>query len=172
VRSIQPNRKRNLWTAAAIALFWMTVIFATSCRFIDRDQFVGWFYQFLPSESAKRAFGDAWDGGGGLVVVKGYHMLEFALLFLLLRWIALALGVGRRKAAWIAALFSLIYAASDEWHQTFVPGRGGTWVDVCIDFAGVCVAAWVIKWSARRALKRNSVNIGALNNQHALNTEE
>ena len=35
-----------------------------------------------------------------------------------------------------AAVFSLLYAASDEFHQTFVPGRSGALSDVMIDFAG------------------------------------
>ena len=39
---------------------------------------------------------------------------------------------------------SLAYAATDEFHQTFVDGRKGTPVDVLIDFAGIAIAAAVI----------------------------
>ena len=35
------------------------------------------------------------------------------------------------------------YAATDEWHQTFVEGRHGTPVDWLIDAAGVAIAAAV-----------------------------
>ena len=36
----------------------------------------------------------------------------------------------------IAAAICLFYAASDEFHQLFVPGRAGLVTDVCIDSAG------------------------------------
>jgi VanZ family protein len=43
--------------------------------------------------------------------------------------------------AW-PALFSIIYAVSDEYHQTFVPGRSGSLADVLIDASGVALAVW------------------------------
>ena len=39
---------------------------------------------------------------------------------------------------------SLGYAATDEFHQTFVDGRKGTPVDVLIDSVGIATAAAVI----------------------------
>ncbi len=38
-----------------------------------------------------------------------------------------------------AAFISLVYAASDEYHQTFVPGRAGMIGDILIDFSGALV---------------------------------
>ncbi len=40
-----------------------------------------------------------------------------------------------------AAVISLLYAATDEYHQSFVDGRHGTPVDVLIDSLGIAVAA-------------------------------
>jgi len=37
---------------------------------------------------------------------------------------------------------SLIYAASDEFHQLFVEGRSGSFRDVCIDFCGALVGVF------------------------------
>ena len=48
-----------------------------------------------------------------------------------------ALGYGNPLAA---IAITLLYAASDEWHQTFTEGRHGTPVDVAIDAAGVAIA--------------------------------
>lgn len=63
------------------------------------------------------------------------HMAEYAVLF---RLTLRASG----SALWAAA-FSLLYAASDEWHQTFVPGREGAFRDVLVDAVGIVVAwAW------------------------------
>jgi VanZ family protein len=44
----------------------------------------------------------------------------------------------------VAAVITLAYAVSDEWHQSFVEGRHGAASDVAIDAAGVgiAVALW------------------------------
>lgn len=50
----------------------------------------------------------------------------------------------RYRTAWLLGTF---YAASDEFHQLFVPGRSGQVTDVLIDSAGVLVGVllfWVI----------------------------
>ena len=41
----------------------------------------------------------------------------------------------------IAIVVALAYAVSDEWHQSFVPGRTATPVDVAIDAIGIGLAA-------------------------------
>jgi VanZ family protein len=44
----------------------------------------------------------------------------------------------------ITALVATLYALSDEWHQTFVPGRRGSLGDVGIDALGIAGAcAWL-----------------------------
>ena len=45
---------------------------------------------------------------------------------------------------------AVIYALSDEYHQTFVPGRNGNLFDVAVDGVGACVAMWLDWWLARR----------------------
>ncbi|MDP9228807.1 MAG: VanZ family protein [Actinomycetota bacterium] len=71
--------------------------------------------------------------------VSGYFLLTSAW------WWALV-GVIRRPLL-AAALISLAYAAGDEYHQTFVEGRTGTPVDVCIDATGIALAALLINRS-------------------------
>ena len=56
-----------------------------------------------------------------------------------------AVSFDRRRATIIAITVCLCFAISDEWHQTFVPGRGGTWTDVAIDMSGVILIAWVAR---------------------------
>jgi hypothetical protein len=57
------------------------------------------------------------------------HVLEYAGLNLLL-YRAFRLHVYRPSRAWLlAGLVAALYAVSDEWHQTFVPGREGTACD-------------------------------------------
>jgi VanZ family protein len=49
-----------------------------------------------------------------------------------------------------------LFAVSDEYHQTFVPGRGGTATDVAIDGLGIVLAA-MIAWN-RRATDSSSLD--------------
>jgi VanZ family protein len=73
-----------------------------------------------------------WD----LILRKGAHMTEYAVLALLL---VRALG---REAPALA--LGVLYAASDELHQAFVRGRHASPVDVAIDAVGLLLGllAW------------------------------
>ena len=48
-----------------------------------------------------------------------------------------------RKTAIVSFLFSVVYAASDEFHQTFVVGRDGNIIDVLIDSSGTLVGIMI-----------------------------
>lgn len=83
-----------------------------------------------------------WD----VVLRKIAHFCEYAILgALLLR------ALGRAEVA-VAA--GIAYAATDEWHQHFVPGRHAARRDVAIDAAGVLAGVFLLlqskTWSARR----------------------
>jgi len=71
---------------------------------------------------------------------KAGHMAVFAILWALARR-----PLGDR---W-GLVFTVLYAASDEYHQTFVPGRAGAWSDVLIDCAGALLA---LTFTRRRAI--------------------
>lgn len=65
-----------------------------------------------------------WD----LILRKLAHITEYAILALLLR---------RAVATPVAFAAAVLYAISDEFHQTFVHGREGRPRDVLIDTVGV-----------------------------------
>ena len=68
---------------------------------------------------------------------KAAHVLEyFALTFLLHRAFK-SHGMENKKAMAFSAVIAFLYAASDEWHQSFVFGREGKISDVTIDGFGV-----------------------------------
>ena len=85
----------------------------------------------MSSDVEERAW---WD----VALRKGIHFGEYALLCALL-FRALR---GRLALAWT---LTVLYAVSDELHQTFVDGRVGTPRDVLIDAAGALVAALLIR---------------------------
>jgi VanZ family protein len=83
----------------------------------------------------------AWD----TALRKAAHMVEFGLLWWLWQR-ALAMPAA-------AAAIALGYAASDEWHQSFVDGRVGSARDWAIDAVGIVIAA-ALAGPARRLASR------------------
>jgi VanZ family protein len=76
------------------------------------------------------------------ILRKLAHVTEYGILTALLVS-ALRFHIKRNAHALImAALIAVLYAFSDEWHQTFVPGREGSLFDVGIDGLGVGVSLW------------------------------
>ena len=90
----------------------------------------------------------AWD----FAIKKTAHVIEYALLA------ALMLRGARgesplRPAHWLwAAALTLLYALTDEYHQTFVAGREGHLVDVGIDAVGVTIGLTLRYWRTRALL--------------------
>jgi VanZ family protein len=80
-----------------------------------------------------------WDTIGRKII----HMAEYGLLWFL--WWR-ALGFGNPLPA---VAITLGYAATDEFHQTFVHGRHGSPVDWLIDSAGVALTVLLVRRRAR-----------------------
>ena len=117
------------------------------------------------SHRTAEVFGDL-----NLLARKAAHMTEYAILYCLL-YFALSGAAARAAATSVVAsdnigsasgsatrrnqrpwmrtalpplVIAALYACSDEWHQSFVPGRTSTVFDVLIDSLGACVALAVI----------------------------
>lgn len=80
----------------------------------------------------------AWENGG--------HLLGYALL-----GAAWQYALRRPLPAWG---WSVLYAFSDEWHQSFVPGRTADWRDILVDALGAALAVWLLSRHAARSQKR------------------
>jgi len=79
------------------------------------------------------------------------HFIEYALLAALWSW-ALAPWLGRRALV-VAAAISLLYAITDEYHQSFVPGRDSDPLDVLVDALGISTGLLAVRAVlARRAI--------------------
>lgn len=94
-------------------------------------------------------------------VRKAAHMTLYCVLFLLVLLSVSAFAEGRaslKRLMAISAAITVAYAASDEIHQLFVPGRSSEVRDVIIDAAGAAVGVLVVSLVAvirkRRALQR------------------
>ncbi len=133
-------------------LVWMVAIFSASG---DRASFqhssrileplLHWLFPHMAPETFRFIV---------LIVRKCAHLTEYAILALLVwrvrrkpawrdtrpwRWSEAA------EALWVAAL----YAATDEFHQTFIPSREGCVRDVFIDTCGA-IAGLLALWALGR----------------------
>lgn len=72
-------------------------------------------------------------------------MLEYAGLYFLLMRSIYHSNKDKQNAYKIAFLIAVLYAVSDEIHQTFVPTREGRLRDVVIDTAGITCAYLLVK---------------------------
>ncbi len=130
--------KHRRWFVILCCLAWAGSIFATSSTVVTPHVFFAWFHENIFEDKAAFSEFQLFWGASWFIVVKGWHVLEFAVLMSLCTW-AIDVSTGYRdiRNVMMAAVFCLIYAATDEWHQTFVPERGGIISDVFIDAAGV-----------------------------------
>ena len=83
------------------------------------------------------------------------HLVEYGLLGAALArgWLrrrAGAAAVGEAKVIGFAALLCLAYGMSDEFHQTFVPGRHADLADIVADVVGGTTGAVAVLWRTRR----------------------
>jgi len=77
------------------------------------------------------------EGLADLILRKLAHMFEYGVLYLLIyRVFKRTSSLSKNKLLFISLFLTILYAASDEYHQTFVPGRSGNLTDVSIDSVG------------------------------------
>jgi len=106
---------------------------------------IRWLFPHLPEETVS---------GIVFIIRKCAHLTEYAVLALLL-WRAFRKPVRHDPRPWrwadarLAILCVGLYAASDEFHQLFVPHREGKVGDVLIDTSGG-VAALLLLWAIGR----------------------
>ncbi|MBB6447201.1 VanZ family protein [Bacillus benzoevorans] len=81
-----------------------------------------------------------WDGG----IKESLHLVEFAILYVLLVLALLTIRGLTRKLNLVCILIASLYGLSDEIHQSFVPARSATLIDLVKDVIGVLAASWVM----------------------------
>src|SRR5512143_60255 len=88
------------------------------------------------------------------IVKKSGHMVGYGLLAFTYWY---ALGMHKQKR-WLAWVFVILYAMTDEYHQTFVRGRHPSIWDVLIfDNIGALISLWLTTLYIKR--KRPDTNV-------------
>ncbi len=94
--------------------------------------------------SSQQSIGISEEKVVNFIVFKLLHILEYGILYVLLfRAIhSTKNALKLEKKLFITFLIAVIFSATDEIHQTFVPTREGAARDVIIDAIGI-VTAWI-----------------------------
>ncbi len=107
---------RNWWPT----LFWMSIIFLFSSR---------------PTTPASQVF---WQD---FLIKKTAHFIEYFILAVLLyRSLKSTIRLNLISLLLLTLTITIAYAASDEYQQSFVPGREPRLRDIAIDSLGVVTA--------------------------------
>jgi len=133
-------------------LVWMFVIFTASCdaqsyqhSSLLFEPLVHWLFPNLSADTVAELHH---------LFRKTCHLMEYAI-FAVLAWRAIHQPQKHNRRPWrwdeagltIALVFT--YAASDEFHQVFVPGRTALVSDVLIDTSGGLLGLTLL-WLARK----------------------
>ena len=78
------------------------------------------------------------------VVKKLAHITEYAIFTVLLYRALINSSMGKKKAAILSILLAVLYGASDEFHQSFTPGREPRVRDVLFDAFGSILSVYYI----------------------------
>lgn len=132
---------------------WMVVIFLFSNQPASESSKISGTFSFRLVEKADRVFElnmtkedmETVAEHIDYPVRKAAHMTEYAIFSLLSFGFFYHLKrTGKKQFCYASAwLFSVCYAATDEFHQLFVPGRAGRISDVCIDAAGAAIGLFL-----------------------------
>lgn len=72
------------------------------------------------------------------------HFSIYTLVGILMMALMSTYNISKSKQILVSILVGIMYAASDEIHQYFIPGRSAMVTDVLIDTTGVCLGALIV----------------------------
>ena len=146
----------KVWAPVALAV---AIICAESTSTFSSQNTSGWLRPIF--EHLFGAMSDpAWDTFHHHLRKSGHFLGYGAVGFTFLRawlhtldWRGPITLIAWRVEATILAIFSTaLVASADEFHQSFLPSRTGTPLDVLLDTAGasaLCLLVWLICWTGR-----------------------
>ena len=150
------RNKKLLWLYGLMTLAAMGMIFFMSAKDANESGSMSkWLVNTSFGRMLIRLLPRLTDRGDEIDLRKYAHMAEFALLavpsVLFFRELLL------EKRVPIRASFCFLYACSDEFHQTFVPGRAGAMIDVAVDMAGVLFGLALVLLACMTCMRRKEL---------------
>lgn len=78
-----------------------------------------------------------------IIVRKGAHVTEYFILSLLY-YNLLRFYIDNKNARILSVILVFLYASTDEFHQCFISGRAGRFIDVLIDTTGGTLGSIIV----------------------------
>jgi VanZ family protein len=135
-----------MWTSLRLNKWWAFMLFIWLILIFTATQHP--FFQGENTESVIHQFISNYFDANFLnfIIRKITHITVFALLAILFLK-SVETPRFRYTLSW---LFTSIYAISDEWHQSFVPGREASYKDVLLDSLSAAVVLSFIYFMKKR----------------------
>lgn len=146
------NRTRFL-LFLVLSVLWMIVIYSKSAQPYQQQDIKPFLAAKISADTLQAILPDIefYYDGELVTYTKPYNMLEFFIrkgghvteYFILaaLFWGTLrATHLRTGRAFLLAFVLAVLYAATDEYHQTFIPGRTGHAIDIAVDASGAMLA--------------------------------
>jgi VanZ family protein len=150
---MKSSRSRPFYIWLTAAILWMAVILMKSAQTYQQQSLIPFLSENFTHAELSRwlphiefAYDHtlvSWRNPNDILeffIRKAGHLSEYFVLSLLLGYALLSKPLRRPRAIVSSSFISLGYAASDEWHQTFVSGRTGHVIDVAVDAIGIVLA--------------------------------
>lgn len=140
------------------ALAWMGVIFLFSSSLFGAEE-TGTLFRGIIRLLYPAASPDTVEAMN-FAIRKTAHFTEYAVLALL--WSSGLRRTGRDalNSALLAFIISAAYAASDELHQSFVPGRTASFMDVLLDCSGAAAACLALLVRHKKSAPQRGARLG------------
>lgn len=141
----------KIWYKIALLIAWMGLIFLFSNEVADSSsersgaivdviaRSVSWSQDILTFLTRKAA-----------------HMFIYFVLGVLMFNVVKEFPLSKKRAVLLSVLFVMLYAITDEFHQTFVPGRSAELRDVLIDTTAGAVGVMIYYIAAKFHLRSTS----------------
>jgi len=130
--------KKISWAAVLICMF---LIFNLSSQTAKQSNELSKFVTRVIVNTVNMVFPEADFNAGNLnnIIRKNAHFFAYLVLGVLIINAFMKSGMSVYRSIALTLLICVIYAASDEFHQMFVSGRGAQVTDVLIDRVGTSV---------------------------------
>lgn len=149
------RNKKLLWFYASLTLVVMAIIFFMSAKEAsESNSMSSWLLHTAFGQFLMKILPKLTEKGDEIDIRKYAHMAEYAMLAipssLFFRELLLEKKRTPVRSAVCGLVFCILYACSDEYHQTFVPGRAGRATDILVDLAGICFGLILVFLSCMR----------------------
>ncbi|MGH9968643.1 MAG: VanZ family protein [Pyrinomonadaceae bacterium] len=150
--------RERIWRYTPLILWMVFISFASTGEFsaVNTSRIVRplllWMFPDISEERIRLVH---------LLIRKGAHLTEYAILgWLTARaFIASAHEWLRRRWFLASLLLVVLHALLDEFHQSFVPSRSGSFYDSLIDIAGGLIALGAFTYFHRGSNERDQQSV-------------